>query len=304
MQTSPPESVTFRSAAADDLPLAAELLASEEAAVRGETQSTPAALREWWTLVDHGNDAFFVTASGSPAALGVILAREAVYDSWGCVAPDFWGRGIGASVLARIEERARQLGALTLHHAVYAENERARRLLERGGYRLVRHYYRLEIELDAPPPEPEWPAGFRVTSFTAGDARAFHAALTEAFEDEWHFVATSFEEWKALRLDALDTDTSMWFLVRAGDEVAAAIRCDGERFGGGWIGALGVRRAWRRRGLGLALLQHAFAEFYRRGQRRVQLGVDADNPTGATRLYERAGMRLKDEEVVYAREIR
>ena len=59
----------------------------------------------------------------------------------------------------------------------------------------------------------------------------------------------------------------------------------------GWVGTLGVGRSWRRSGLGLALLLHSFNEFYARGQERVGLGVDASSLTGATRLYEKAGMR-------------
>lgn len=41
----------------------------------------------------------------------------------------------------------------------------------------------------------------------------------------------------------------------------------------------------------MALLHTAFAEIHRRGIPRVELGVDSESPTGATRLYERAGMR-------------
>ena len=59
----------------------------------------------------------------------------------------------------------------------------------------------------------------------------------------------------------------------------------------GWVGTLGVRRPWRKRGIGLALLRHSFNEFYRRGKRKVGLGVDAQNLTGALRLYESAGMQ-------------
>jgi ribosomal protein S18 acetylase RimI-like enzyme len=65
------------------------------------------------------------------------------------------------------------------------------------------------------------------------------------------------------------------------------------------VGAIGVRKQWRRRGLGLALLLHAFGEFYRRGQPRIGLGVDAQNPTGATRLYERAGMHVAYEAIAF-----
>ena len=67
----------------------------------------------------------------------------------------------------------------------------------------------------------------------------------------------------------------------------------------GWIGAIGVREPWRKRGLGLALLHHAFADWFRRGVTTVALGVDAENPTGATRLYERAGMHVAYEAIVF-----
>jgi len=60
----------------------------------------------------------------------------------------------------------------------------------------------------------------------------------------------------------------------------------------GWVGTLGVRRPWRKRGLGLALLLHSFGEFYRRGFRKAGLGVDASSLTGAVRLYEKAGMHV------------
>ncbi len=67
---------------------------------------------------------------------------------------------------------------------------------------------------------------------------------------------------------------------------------------------LGVRRAYRRRGLGMAQLRHVFAAFYARGIRRVGLGVDAENVTGATRLYGRAGMRVYRAWDLYDKELR
>lgn len=67
---------------------------------------------------------------------------------------------------------------------------------------------------------------------------------------------------------------------------------------------LAVRPAWRQRGLGLALLQRVLREFYRRGTRQVGLGVDAHNPTGATRLYESVGMQVESEYIVYEKELR
>jgi mycothiol synthase len=63
--------------------------------------------------------------------------------------------------------------------------------------------------------------------------------------------------------------------------------------GRGQVSALAVREAWRRRGIAEALLRAGFAMFRARGIVNVRLNVDRDNPTGATRLYERAGMRLR-----------
>jgi ribosomal protein S18 acetylase RimI-like enzyme len=72
----------------------------------------------------------------------------------------------------------------------------------------------------------------------------------------------------------------------------------------GWIGTLGVRPAWRRRGLGLALLYESFRRFAERGETLAALGVDSENPTGATRLYERAGMRVLWRADVWRKELR
>jgi mycothiol synthase len=98
-------------------------------------------------------------------------------------------------------------------------------------------------------------------------------------------------------------DPTLWFLVRSAEEIVAVTRNDSERSGGGWIGAIGVRRAWRGRGLAKALLLHSFGEFHRRGQRRVGLGVDSENATGATNVYESVGMVVDSEQVVWEKEL-
>jgi ribosomal protein S18 acetylase RimI-like enzyme len=78
--------------------------------------------------------------------------------------------------------------------------------------------------------------------------------------------------------------------------------CEPERIGEpglGWVESLAVRRAWRRRGLGRALLLHAFRAFHGRGSTAAGLSVDAENPTGALRLYESVGMRAVQTRVIY-----
>jgi len=103
-----------------------------------------------------------------------------------------------------------------------------------------------------------------------------------------------YEEWAHWTVERDGFDPTLWFLARDGDEIAGFSLCrpSETRPDTGFVNLLGVRRAWRRRGLGEALLRHSFVELYRRGFARVALGVDAGSPTGATRLYERVGMQV------------
>ena len=88
-----------------------------------------------------------------------------------------------------------------------------------------------------------------------------------------------------------------------GEEIAG-FALNRYRTGIGWIRMLGVRRPWRKRGLGEALLFHSFGEFYRRGMKTIGLGVNAHNPTGATRLYQKVGMYAASGHVTYEKELR
>jgi ribosomal protein S18 acetylase RimI-like enzyme len=146
---------------------------------------------------------------------------------------------------------------------------------------------------DEPPRSPHWPHGIAVRTVREGEEHAVFEAEQDAFRDHWEFTPRSFEEWRVRRTHEAVFDPSIWFLALDGDEIAGLALC-GPDYGGdpaqAWVNELGVRRPWRRRRIALALLQHAFRELHARGKRRVVLGVDAENTTGAVGLYERAGM--------------
>jgi mycothiol synthase len=169
-------------------------------------------------------------------------------------------------------------------------------LLEGRGFVYIRSFYRMSIDLDEPPQPPRWPEGFTVATMQPGEERLVHEAVSEAFLDHWDYQRRPFEEWSRLA----QIEPPLCFLVRDGEGAVVAVGwCNEERFGVGWVDVLGVRPAWRRHGLGEALLLLAFRELYDRGRRRVGLGVDAENPTGATRLYERVGMEVGSQDDVY-----
>ena len=299
MSLSLPDGFTVRPATLEDAAAINELVVLVDEEVQGWSDSTEADLLDWWRLVELERDSWLVEQDGSLAAYSVLFPHGENAELDGFVHPMKTGLGLGAWLLATGERRARERGLPTARTWCLAPDDVARRLFEQLGYREVRRFYRMLIELDEPPPAVEWPEGLRIGTFEPDDARAFHAALGEAFEDEWSFLSLPFDEWVDHRVKAPDFDPTLWFILRDGDEIAAVLRGDPDRGGAGWVGALGVRKPWRKRGLGLALLRHAFGEFYRRGQPRIALGVDAQNSTGATRLYERAGMHVAYEAVAF-----
>jgi mycothiol synthase len=153
----------------------------------------------------------------------------------------------------------------------------------------------MEIALGREPPPPEWPAGIAVRPLEPGEEERAYAAADESFEDHWEHVETPFDEWLH-HMAGPGFDPAHWFLALDGDEVAGVCLCrDWTRAGEtiGWVASLGVRRPWRRRGLGRALLLHAFHAFRGRGLAHAGLSVDGESLTGAVRLYERAGMHVE-----------
>jgi mycothiol synthase len=293
----------LRGAVRDDLEPAAAIVRAEEEALRGESLFTGADLRDFWRLADVEGGSWIVEHDGAYAAFAACIYRDDRAECWSTVHPSCAGRGLGSFLLRRAEEHARERDLPQITGGTFAENAKAHALFAALGYREARHFFQMRIDLDTQPALPRWPDGIVATTFRPDDARDFHAALNEAFANEWGWHAAPFEEWREFRLEDPTTDTSLWFVARDGDQVAAVARCEANLDGGGWIGAIGVLKPWRRRGLGLALLQHTFVEFHRRGFPHVGLGVDADNPTNATRLYEKAGMRTIKEDVIYEKDL-
>jgi mycothiol synthase len=274
-----------------DAPAVAELVATLEQHFLGGPETRTADLLDDWRELELATDIWLVELDGRLAGYAALFTKRHTFvDIY--VHPGAWNRGVGSHLLELVETDARRRGITLLRNGVIDNDQRAHALLHAHGYRIARHFYRMAIELDAPPQAPEWPAGLRVSTYDSREAREFHAALEDAFEDEWDHEPESFDDWRRRRLEAPNVDPTLWFAVKDGGEIAATAVCDRERFGMGWVGAIGVGKRWRRRGLGLALLRHCFVELYGRGQRVIGLGVDAENPTGATRLYERAGMHV------------
>jgi ribosomal protein S18 acetylase RimI-like enzyme len=166
--------------------------------------------------------------------------------------------------------------------------------------------------MDTPPATPTWSENIFVRTYNPEtDLEAVYGAADDSFRDHYGHVDTPFEEglqrFKYFMTGYEGFDPALWFIAMDGDQVAGICLCRDRSYDNpdvGYINTLGVLRPWRKRGIGLALLQHAFDEFYRRGKRKAGLGVDAQSLTGALRLYENAGMHIHQAFDRYEKELR
>jgi len=271
--------------------------------------------REWKTPgFELERDAWVVeTTDGQIAGYQEFYDRHAhaSLNGDGYVHPEHHGRGIGTVMLRAREARAREEIKLAepdlrvfIRNGMPIGDTRARELHENEGYKAIRFSWHMEIKLEEAPRHPDWPAGIELRPFVLEEHnRAAFEAHEEAFSDHWGHTPGTFERWQHQMTGSEDFDPSLWFIAWDGEQIAGYSLCR-YRMGDGWVGTLGVRRAWRKRGLGEALLLHSFGEFYRRGIKIIGLGVDAENPTGATRLYKKAGMYVAAEYVIYEKELR
>ena len=310
-----PQDFTMRRPTLDDMEAVTKLYNTCEIATYGQPETTIADMRTFWQqpAFDLSTDAWVVLSpQGQIVGVADVDHREHARIFAGVdVHPEYRGRGVGTRLLHMVEERALQhiLEALSgarvaLFTRTGGNDLAAQRFLEKHGFTLVRHFWRMGIEMHEVPPVAQWSEGITVSTMTPGMERAVFEADDEAFRDHWGYIPDKFEDWAHWTFKREGFDPSLWFLAMDGEEIAGIALCADEKEAGGWVHVLGVRRRWRRRGVGLALLHHAFAEFYRRGIHNVYLGVDAQSLTGATRLYERAGMHVVRQYRSYEKELR
>lgn len=259
-------------------------------------------------------DAFLVETPEGEVVGFEVLSNEkdfVHYATDGYVHPNFQKRGIGSALLQRVEVRAREMMKsanpelrVYLQSTFDGKDEPGKELHINMGYDFIRYFWRMEINLTEKPPMPEFPAGIELRPFNKeADSQLLWQADNEAFSEHWGTHDSTFEEWCFWKFERPEFDPTLWFIAWDGEQIAGFTQ-NRYRNGIGWVGTLGVLKPWRKMGLGLALLQHAFGRFYARDTKTIGLGVDASNTTGATRLYQRAGMRVASEFVTYEKELR
>jgi mycothiol synthase len=303
-----------------DLPGMVDLENRSHAAVGIEDRNTVADQRNWLSPTPHFNpdrDVTIVTLDGTLVAWGEVAwidTRDELreYRLGGWVDPARERSGIGSSLLDWQEHRARELAASQetdrpLVFGTWIPEVRVgkRVLFEGRGYRPVRYFFDMirpgldEIEI------PPLPDGIEIREADEAQDRRIWEADVEAFHDHWGGTDVSEERYQRDLLDP-NRERSLWVVAWDGDEVAggsinAIYPAENEHLDvpRGWLDSVFVRRRWRRRGLGAALVARSLVKLRERGMGAAMLGVDAENPTGALGLYERAGFEVHRRSTAY-----
>lgn len=292
----------IRRPAPSDLAAVVDLLNACDVAETGSPDTTLEDIENDWTLdgFDLSRDAW-VAVRPEEQVVGYaytgdqLRSGELEADVW--VHPSVNEPGLTGRLLTLAQRRALELS----RERGYAEarldifcnttNGEKRELLRSRGFRVLRTVYRMAIDLTSPPIVSA-PAGVDIRSFRLpDDVTIMHATLSEAFADGFWRSHEPFDAWRARLMGHSSFDPGLWLIAWEGSEaVGGVIAYDHGDLG--WVKSLGVRRDWRRRGIGRALLAAALSALVARGQNHVELGVDAEGAAEPLRLYETAGMTI------------
>jgi mycothiol synthase len=299
--------------ARDDDPEWAGLLAAIESVDRrGETYDVDDLDDEWTSVWAHPEtDATFVWEGPDLVAFGWLKAlpgRDKAHRvaCWGGVHPDHRRRGVGTSLLAWQVRRANEIAAdldpslpTSIQLDALEDHRDLLRLASRAGFEPVRRFLDVARPTSLPVPPVADPAGVERRDWEPGLDEPVRLAHAVAFRDHWGSEPRTRDEWRqwytghrSFRPDlsgvAVDQATGAvlsYVLVAAYPQDWAHTPVEA------WINTVGTVPAWRGRGIAAWLLSDVLARVAASdtGFERAILGVDADNPTGALRLYRRLG---------------
>ena len=232
------------------------------------------------------------------------------------VHPDARGGDVEAVAIAWGEVRMREVSVMRsspvkLRSSVRAEDGDRISVLASCGFKVDRYFFRMARSLSEPIPEPQFPQGFALIQFPGEqDATAWVEMFNQSFIDDWNHHDLTVDRFK-YNLAKPDYRNDLNLIAVAGDGSFVAFcyghisQKENDRTGRneGWIAYLGTRRAFRKIGLGRAMLLAGLHRLKAAGVATAILGVDAENSSGALRLYESAGFHNIRNSMSYVKDV-
>jgi ribosomal protein S18 acetylase RimI-like enzyme len=198
----------------------------------------------------------------------------------------------GDTLLAVVEERASERGFSQITAVVARSDAQFEALVRMAGFEQLGDVLRMWRPLDEPFGEPAWPQGVAARTYEEADAAAVLTLLETAYAWDDTYASLPLDQWVQWMTGDVEFDPALWFLVERNNALVGCALNWAPLDGRGWVKDLAVLAEERGRGLGAALLRYGFTEYLARGAHGVGLKVDAENPTGALRLYEREGFAV------------
>jgi mycothiol synthase len=245
--------------------------------------------------------------------------NETSFRTWFVVHPDARPAGLETALLERLYTRAQERldecknDIVNFHTIVNLRERNKSAVIEKFGMREIRRFWQMVCPLDAPIAEPEFPSGIIIRAYRVrADDVKVHAADNEAFRDHYGHAEEPLERWlhyvsrPFFRPDLTAVAEDVATREIAGFCTIVVNTEENQRIGiqRGWIDILGVRRPWRKRGIGTALLVKCLRDLRDFGLRQASLGCDSENITGATRIYERVGFAVAKTRAAFAKPLR
>jgi mycothiol synthase len=282
-----------------------------------EDVETVDSMRSWYVGVanfDLSRDVIIAEADGAVVAFGRTRFGDeesgARQHWWNLrVLPAWRRKGLGRAMLGWLEARARakELEAAERSSApnlstFTAESETDGAAFARAmGYAVARYDIEMRRLTRDPIPDYTLPGGFELRPATPDQFRAIWEADREAFRDHWGYTTQTEvhythwlnqqpplrpELWKvAWHIESNQIAAMVLNELNESENAALNVKR-------GWTENISTTRAFRRQGLARALLCESIRMFRDMGMDDTMLSADAENLTGAVRVYTDCGYRV------------
>lgn len=230
----------------------------------------------------------------------------------GWVSPVHRRRGAGTALLAAAEAAIReQCGpGVLLSGRGYGDIPGLEALFRLRSFGLVRRFFVMSVRLSEAHSSVEPPPGIVLRAFRRDDLESLVEANNAIFAEHWGSGPRSVDSWRRDMIERRPHDPALWIVAstperEGASQLVAECLSHASREGGpqdAWVSLVGVRREWRGRGLGRAVLAHGLRTLRDAGYVTASLHVDAEN-SSAVNLYRSLGMdvartRLHFEKIV------
>jgi len=292
---------SVRPAKLNDIEAVHKIIASQNIFDYGNALRTLDDLGKYWQIIDLENDTCTAFADGKLAGYAELRDNDSPF----IYLAERNNVDLAFQFLTILEEKAtarKKEETVNLFTQISEKNNTLLQLFAANGYKSNLSFLIMELTLNKAPASPQLPVGITVRPFEKNqDEQATYQTDEEASKDKGYHDPLSYEGWiKRMDMKKETFDPDLWFLACEGNEIAGvALNMFARESNSGWVDHLSVRQAWRKRGIGKALLLHSFAEFHRRGINHIKLSVDSKSLTNAPRLYESVGMKTVQQYHIY-----